>query len=225
VRIYTRADWGARFGSGVVRTAMARGVVVHHSFLPDIPAGRTPADVAAAVRSIEHYHTQVNGWGRIGYNWMIDQDGRVWEGLGWGRIGAHAAGANATHEGLCFLINGTSKLPSPLAWGAAAELVRVGLGAGRLVPEYTVTGHRDWMKGRDCPGAALYAALDRLRGLGAGEPPPEPGERRWSPALREWVVLTRWVSDAEWYFVPSKRLTDLPSIRAGARWSQMPESP
>jgi hypothetical protein len=56
-------------------------------------------------------------------------------------------------------------------------------------------------------------------------PRPEPGERRWSPALREWVILTRWVSDAEWYFVPSKRLTDLPSIRAGARWSQMPEKP
>ena len=60
-------------------------------------------------------------------------------------------------------------------------------------------------------------------GTGAGSGAPEPGTRRWSNHLREYVILTRYVSDDEWSFVPESELRRM-SDRAGAAWSEMPLS-
>jgi hypothetical protein len=50
-----------------------------------------------------------------------------------------------------------------------------------------------------------------------------PGERRWS-RIHGWIILTRFVSDREWYFVPAAR-PHVREIRAGALWSHMPRHP
>jgi hypothetical protein len=52
---------------------------------------------------------------------------------------------------------------------------------------------------------------------------PQPGDKRWS-RLHGWIVLTRYINDREWYFVPEAR-PGLGQIRAGAAWSQMPTGP
>ena len=100
--IVDRAGWGAdeslRKG-WVATTAELRAAVVHHT------AGTnsyTPDQSAQIVRDIYYYHAVTNGWGDIGYNFLVDKYGTVFEGRygsiaspdGLMRVGAHAQGYN-----------------------------------------------------------------------------------------------------------------------------------
>ena len=78
--------------------------VVHHT------AGSnaySPAQSAAIVRGIEVYHVDANGWNDIGYNFLVDKYGQVFEGRYGGVdrpvIGAHALGFNAGSVGVAVL--------------------------------------------------------------------------------------------------------------------------
>src|SRR5207247_7265717 len=96
--IVPRVDWQA--DEKIVRAhplyaPTLKLAVVHHT------AGTnsyTPAEAPAIVRGIEVYHVKGNGWNDIGYNFLIDRYGTVYEGRGGGMtrnvIGAHALGFN-----------------------------------------------------------------------------------------------------------------------------------
>jgi hypothetical protein len=165
LRVIPRAEWGADHGIGNERRVKAAGrLVIHHAYLPDIPAGASEAKVAQHLRDIEEYQaaTLTPGNPRISYGHLIDQDGRAWEGLGWGRVGAHAAGVNSSSEAICFLIDSTKREPSEAAIETARSLARRGVELGYLAHDYQVSGHRDHTAGRTCPGAKLYARLQEL---------------------------------------------------------------
>ena len=75
--------------------------VVHHT------AGSnsyTAAQSAAIVRAIELYHVKGNGWNDIGYNFLVDKYGQVFEGRIGGIernvVGAHAEGFNRVRPAL-----------------------------------------------------------------------------------------------------------------------------
>ena len=65
-------------------------VFVHHT---DTPNGYAPGDVPAIIRSIYTYHVRSNGWNDIGYNFLVDAYGHIFEGRAGGIdkpvIGAH----------------------------------------------------------------------------------------------------------------------------------------
>src|SRR3712207_9171470 len=48
---------------------------------------RSDPDPAATVRAIFAYHAVVQGWGDIGYNFLVDADGRIYEGRHSGAAG------------------------------------------------------------------------------------------------------------------------------------------
>lgn len=165
--IITRSQWGASYGQGAaVPRRPVRGVVVHHAYRPNLTHGLSEAVVRGHVQTVERHHVITNGWAGIGYNFMIDQDGRIWEGRGWGRAGAHAGDAaiNRDSVGICFLIDGQTCDPTEQAWRACEALIREGVRLGELAPDYLVTGHRDH-RSTTCPGERVYRQLDRLRGL------------------------------------------------------------
>ena len=75
-------------------------IVVHHS------AGQTSSsDFAAVVRSYWDYHVNSRGWADIGYNWLVDPNGVVYEGRGDRIRGAHSPCMNAIATGICFIGN------------------------------------------------------------------------------------------------------------------------
>jgi N-acetylmuramoyl-L-alanine amidase-like protein len=117
--VVTRAQWGAdeSIRKNDQKYAPISKLFVHHTVTS--PDGADP-DPAATVRAIYAYHVQGNGWDDIGYNFLIDGDGRIYEGR-WARdygadeiptgedrnlngvVGAHVLNHNAGSAGVALL--------------------------------------------------------------------------------------------------------------------------
>ncbi|CAM4670869.1 unnamed protein product, partial [Lepidochelys olivacea] len=69
----------------------------------------TPASCSRLVRRIQNYHTFKKDWSDIAYNFLIGEDGRVYEGRGWSTVGAHAKNWNRISLGFSFLGNFSKK--------------------------------------------------------------------------------------------------------------------
>ena len=177
--VITRAAWGA--DETIVRGEPAyaprlRLAFVHHT------AGstpKTPDESAAIVRAIQIYHVESNGWNDIGYNFLVDPFGQVFEGRAGGIernvIGAHALGHNTGTTGISLLGNFESRDLTTEARAALTGLLAWRLDVGHVDPLATVTyvsdgrsetlravsGHRD-VNSTACPGRNLYAELDGL---------------------------------------------------------------
>lgn len=166
---------------------------VHHTENPD---GYSAAEVPAMLRSIYDFHRYTHGWNDIGYNFVIDRFGRIFEARAGGIdepvIGAHAGGYNAYSTGIAILGSYSSRVISPaaraslehlLAWklslhgvpleGHVTVRVTRGGAAYSRYPARTpvslprVAGHRDG-DSTDCPGDALYGQLQEVRHSAGG---------------------------------------------------------
>tara|TARA_Y100001949_G_scaffold174820_1_gene183150 strand:- start:851 stop:1612 length:762 start_codon:yes stop_codon:yes gene_type:complete len=71
------------------------GVVIHHSGVQDGPKG------TAAVHAFERHHLS-KGWDGIGYNWLVDETGAIFEGRGWDARGAATKGWNSRSVSVCY---------------------------------------------------------------------------------------------------------------------------
>jgi len=161
---------------------------VHHT---ENPNGYSAGEVPAMLRAIYAFHRFTNGWNDIGYNFVVDLYGRIFEaragGIAEPVTGAHAGGFNAHSTGVSVLgtfssrpISATARhaLESLLAWklplhGVPAEgrvVVRVTpkgahwskFRANQRVLLPRIAGHRDG-DSTVCPGDALYSQLHRIR--------------------------------------------------------------
>jgi hypothetical protein len=181
--IFSRASWGAdeRIRRGRPDYADAvRFTVVHHT------AGSNSysrARAASIVRGIQRYHVLANGWDDIGYNFLIDKYGQVFEGRYGGVdrnvVGAHAQGFNQGSAGVALMGNYNGTFATPAARAALARLLAWRLDvahvdplstfswrssgnprfpAGRTITLRTISGHRDTGY-TTCPGSQLYGEL------------------------------------------------------------------
>lgn len=196
-QIYTRAQWGAdeslRLSAcpdGPQYTGPAKVGFVHHTVTGN---SYTPADVPAIIRSIYAYHVQGEGWCDIGYNFLVDQFGRIWEGRYGGVdknvLGAHTGGFNTNSFGVAMIGTFTTAVPPTamvnavaalMAWKftinydnplGTATLVAASFSgsryaAGTPVTLNVVSGHRD-VDLTDCPGNGGYSVLPTIRRLAA----------------------------------------------------------
>jgi hypothetical protein len=154
--------------------------IIHHT------AGTntyTPAAAAAIVRGIETYHVEGNGWNDIGYNFLVDRFGNVYEGRAGGIdknvIGAHSEGFNTGTVGIALIGNFQSTSPPKAMQDALVKLLAWRLDvahvdplstvayvsggnakfrAGKVVTLRAISGHRDTGPS-ECPGADAYAQL------------------------------------------------------------------
>ena len=160
-----RSSWGARAYRGTpdVHPYLRRAVVHHTVNTNAYTAGQVPG----LLRSIQAYHQDARGWDDIGYNFVIDRFGTVWEGRAGGIrnavIGAHAANNNTGSVGVAFLGDATSSVTSA-AVTAYGRLIGWKLFLGGVRPESSnIMGHRD-VGQTSCPGNALYDRLASIRG-------------------------------------------------------------
>ncbi|WP_413450247.1 N-acetylmuramoyl-L-alanine amidase [Georgenia phoenicis] len=181
--VISRSGWGANESQMTWRPSYAnlQGAVIHHT------AGSnnyTQSQSASVVRGIYSYHAITRGWGDIGYNFLIDKWGRVYEGRsgslaspdGKMPVGAHAAPYNTGTVGLSVMGDYTKVGVPAAAMNAMAEILgwqfgRAGIDATTpYVPQATgqnrsglnrVFGHRD-VSSTACPGNDIYSRLGWL---------------------------------------------------------------
>jgi N-acetylmuramoyl-L-alanine amidase len=162
MNIIERGQWGGPLEPiGGIMAGQATSVTVHHPYPHAAPAGATLNTEMKEILAIHRYHlTQKTAsgipWAGIGYNWVITQNGNIYEGRGWGRVGAHAGTpeGNRTSIGVAFLLDGYKHEPTPAAAAAFAELRAHGVEEGWLAAGHALRLHRDW-KRTDCPGPVL----------------------------------------------------------------------
>ncbi|HEV2923390.1 MAG TPA: N-acetylmuramoyl-L-alanine amidase [Solirubrobacteraceae bacterium] len=171
-------------GYGAVRMAF-----VHHT---ENPNGYAAAEVPAMLRAIYAYHRFARGWNDIGYNFVVDLYGRIFEARAGGIdepvVGAQAGGYNLASTGVAVLGSFMETPISPAARNALERLlawklslhglpamgrvtVRVNpagapfskFPANANVSLARISGHRD-ADSTDCPGNALYGELATIRG-------------------------------------------------------------
>ncbi len=97
-RIYSRKQWGANESlrdRGSLRYFEIHAGFVHHTVNAN---DYSRSEVPGILRSIYAYHTQSRGWSDVGYNFLVDKFGRIWEGRAGGIdrpvVGAHTLGYN-----------------------------------------------------------------------------------------------------------------------------------
>ena len=187
--ILTRAEWGAdeslRRGSPSYSKTVKAGFI-HHTATAN---GYSQAEVPAMLRSVYAYHVKSNGWSDIGYNYLVDRFGRIWEGRAGGTdkavVGAHTGGFNADTFGASLLGTYSTVAPSAETLQSLEQLFAWKLGsyyrdptgkatlrsAGGGTSKYpagtyhdfdVVSLHRD-AGNTACPGAATYARLGEIR--------------------------------------------------------------
>ncbi|QCW50256.2 hypothetical protein FE634_07270 [Nocardioides dongxiaopingii] len=179
--IYSRAQWGAdermRDASSLHYYEVHAGFV-HHT----VNANNYKAkDVPAILRGIYAYHTQSRGWSDVGYNYLVDRFGRIWEGRYGGVdravVGAHTLGYNDDSFSMSAIGNYDVAQPSQAmvqAYGVLFgwKLSLHGVKASSTKQFVTsrnfaaINGHRD-AGSTACPGRYLYAKLPQIRSLAA----------------------------------------------------------
>jgi hypothetical protein len=192
--LVTRSKWGAdeSLRSGTpVRAGRARFAVLHHTVNTN---SYSRAEAAGVVRGIHAYHTRGRGWSDVGYNFLVDRFGTIYEGRAGGLtsavIGAHALGFNTGSIGVAMIgDHDAAGVPSAarrgvtrlLAWQFAEHGIDPGgrvkvtstcagtcrHGKGEVVRLPTMTGHRD-VGYTSCPGGSGQAMLPDLRRAIAG---------------------------------------------------------
>lgn len=113
----------------------------------------------ATARAYLNHHLDGNGWNDIGYSWLI-AEGKVLEGRGVGRQGAHTRGDNASSYGICMVGNYSSSPPADRDLDALVWLLRHGHAQGWFTAPGFTGGHRDAPgASTTCPGSALWAQI------------------------------------------------------------------
>ncbi len=100
-------------------------------------------------------------YGDIGYHFIVDYAGRVWEGRKLLYQGAHVLGRNAGNIGITLLGNFNEQSPSAKQLASLKKLVAALRSSFSIAPS-NVYGHRD-LGASTCPGKNLYPHISRLR--------------------------------------------------------------
>ncbi|QIY76993.2 peptidoglycan recognition protein [Streptomyces sp. RLB1-33] len=186
-RIVTRRGWGAdeslREG-GFVYTKKVKAAFVHHTASGN---NYLCSQAPSLIRSIYRYHVVSSGWRDIGYNFLVDKCGNIYEGRAGGVakpvMGAHTLGFNNDTMGIAVLGSFGNTKPAAAAVTAIARLTAWKLGLsgadprgktylksgggnlyrkGKNVRLNVISGHRDGFA-TECPGKLLYGKLGSAR--------------------------------------------------------------
>ncbi len=161
-----RSRWGAS-PAVAARMTPLRGawsrITVHHSAeTATDPEGGSLDETAAALRKIQRHQMQNQGWGDIGYHFLIDASGRIYEGRTLEWQGAHASGNNNNQNiGICVLGDFSRRSPTPAAMKSLELLVRE-LRRTYRISNSRVYAHKQF-RPTVCPGPALDAWVRDLR--------------------------------------------------------------
>jgi hypothetical protein len=100
-------------------------------------------------------------WVDIGYHYIIDPSGRIWEGRPTSIEGAHVSRTNDHNLGVMLLGSFTEHRPTPAALETLDRFVAAQMRIYRVAPQRVYT-HQELRK-TECPGRTLQAYMNATR--------------------------------------------------------------
>ncbi|MDZ7898857.1 MAG: N-acetylmuramoyl-L-alanine amidase [Arcicella sp.] len=156
---------------------VTKHIIVHHA-----AGSNTATNYTDVVRNIYTFHTRTNGWNDVGYNFLIAQDGTIYEGRdgqnimdGDNVLGAHFCSQNGGTMGICLLGDYMTAQPTDKSLESLAKLMAWKLKKEKIEPLSTglhtasgrnlknISAHRDGSCATNCPGDNIYAKLEQIR--------------------------------------------------------------
>ncbi|MFT3874510.1 MAG: FG-GAP-like repeat-containing protein [Nocardioides sp.] len=234
-QIFSRAQWGA--DESMRSASSLRYFEVHAGFVHHTVNANTytRAQVPALIRGIYAYHVRSRGWSDIGYNFLVDRFGRIWEGRYGGVdrpvVGAHTLGYNDYSFAMSAIGNFDLVQPPKkmlraygrlFAWKLSLHGVDASSTRQQVGPTMfqAINGHRD-AAATACPGKYLYAKLPRIRELAAHYQQGWSGrERQTDLASTDYPdLIARRSTDDHVMVIPTGGVVGFASQRLSASWA------
>ncbi|MDF1816299.1 MAG: peptidoglycan recognition family protein [Verrucomicrobiales bacterium] len=170
--------------SGITR------VTIHHDGMPPLPM-KTEAQIKSRIVSIRKSHSKK--YADIGYHYIVDPRGRIWEGRPLQYQGAHVQGHNSNNVGILFLGNTYKDIPTAEGLDGLFTFIRY-LKQRYKIPAENVKTHRELAQ-TGCPGKLLQEELDKARKSGKLKVRVSPGFRI---DIEDWIrKLETWIGEAK----------------------------
>jgi hypothetical protein len=146
-------------------------LAVHHTAVKAAGEVRSGEE---RMRALYQYHAKNRGWGDIGYNFVIDDDGQIYEGRAGGDfvVGGHAYCNNTGTIGISLMGNFDIEEPTQeqmraLQWLLESLADKYKINKEKSVKYHgktlePIVGHRQLVS-TDCPGYYVFETLDQVR--------------------------------------------------------------
>jgi hypothetical protein len=164
--IQARSTWTRAGVARVNDINPMRGVsriTIHHDGMNVFTSTQGSA-AAARLEQIRLAHVRGRGWADIGYHYIIDPAGRVWEGRSVQYQGAHVENNNENNLGIMCMGNFDQQTPSTAQLATLDGFLAAQMRLYR-VPIARVYTHQE-LKATACPGRALQKYMVRSRSRG-----------------------------------------------------------
>ena len=136
-------------------------ITVHHegNATPNYDSNATA--VACSLRRIQNAHCKTMHAGDIGYHFIIDRQGTIWQGRELRYQGAHVKSNNSNNIGIMCLGNFEIQQPTQAQVNTLARLCQA-LMQGYHIPRNKLYGHRE-LRSTACPGRNLFPLVVNIR--------------------------------------------------------------
>lgn len=156
-KIISREEWGALPPRcKYENNSFINAITIHHT-----ATSNNYRDAAYEIRSIQRFHMYGRGWCDIGYHFIIDRNGSIYECRPLWAVGAHVKGHNYGNIGISLLGNYEEIDMSEEQFRALISLV-AWLCWKYNIPVDNIKGHRDYASTK-CPGRFVYEKLPLIR--------------------------------------------------------------
>jgi hypothetical protein len=203
MEIISRARWGARYARGFAPAPLpAQEVWLHHSVTAGGGVTASFDTDAAAVRLLEQIG-QTRFGGGISYSFAVTESGRVFDGHGIDRRGAHTGGRNSIARAIVLVGDYSKQEPTSAQLSAVAELLGYGYRAGWWRAPRLNGGHRDAPgASTSCPGNRAHARIPAINAAAEAGGSPELKDDDLTP---EETAMLRRIHHELTLFLPDRR--------------------
>ena len=163
--VYNRSRWNARpTWSNISLMTEITKITVHHT--GEVFEGVGFQENANRILAYQTTHQNDNDWADIGYHFLIDRAGRIWEGRPLKYQGAHAGNPqlNRGNIGISVIGNYNEQSVTTAQQRTLTGFIRILCSVYGLSPSKQVVTHREIRPGgTECPGSRLQSFVDRFR--------------------------------------------------------------
>jgi hypothetical protein len=151
----------SQWGGTIANEALARrhtigSITLHHQGLP-FPRGKDPQQY---LRDLQSWSRNNKGWIDVPYHYVIDLDGRVYEGRDIRFAGDTNTSYDPAGHALIEVVGNFDDVEPNVAQLEAVVNLMAQIASRYAVPVDNIRGHRDVAPGTECPGRNLYRYLE-----------------------------------------------------------------